>query len=362
MKRRYYLGTIAAAALAGCSELQPEEAPEETPEPEPSPEETPESEPAPDETPAPDDPEPTPEDEPPSDAEQFAESRIQSGDEQLREALSAYADAGNSESFLDVRASTTGFRWVPVYRHVQAANEQFARAANRGTAAQRTRVDTLRRVGALLTEMARTQERVATAFESFGDIVVAHQGDTVSPVAWRRLDERMATIDTRFDRLTDAGDPSDADASDHVSADELANKTDQLAAERDAFHRLLDARETYTQAHDDWIRGERLYRRRSWTSAEQRFDQAASAFEDASERLAADPVDDRRFDTRYQTFVRMAEALAEAATEYGASAAAYRDRDTETGDGRRRDGRRILRNEDVIDGLPSVRRLEAFEP
>ncbi|MES3517908.1 MAG: hypothetical protein PPP58_09620 [Natronomonas sp.] len=367
MRRRHYLGALAAVAVAGCAEEERPivgEGSDPDPEPEPEAEEPqPEAEAEP---PAEDELEPEDETEPPeeepTESERFAEERIDGGDERLQEALVAYADSGGAESFLDVRASVVGFRWVPVSRQVREANELFDRAANRANAEQRNRISRLRRVGAMITASARTQERLGESFEAFGDVVVAHQGDVVSPVAWRRLRERMDDVTTRLESLAAAGDPADAEASTRVSESELGAKIDQLNRDADAFRRLLDAREPFSEGHDRWIRAEGLYRRRSWISAEQRFDQSVTAFRTAVDRLDADPVGDRRLDSRYQTFRRMAEALADAGSEYGPSAAAYADRNPEAGDERRRAGRRILRNEDAVDGMPSVRRLESFEP
>ncbi len=366
MRRRHYLGALTAAAVAGCSDIG-DPAPEETPEPEPETETPAETEPPADEEPT-DEPEADPDraepegDTEPTESEQFAAERIENGDEHLLRALSVYADSGAAASFLDIGVSVTGFRWVPVSREVRAANEAFDRAANRANTEQRGQIDRLRRVGAMLVAAARTQERLGEAFVAFGDVVVAHQGDTVSPVAWRRLRERLEAVETRLEALADAGDPDDAEASAHVSAADLQSKTDQLTAAAEGFQRLLDAREPFTEGHDRWIRAEGLYRRRSWASAENRFEQAVSGFRTAVDRLAADPIGDDRFDARYRTLRRIAESLADAADEYGPSAAAYGDSDSETGDDRRRAGRRILRNEDAIDGMPSVRRLEAFEP
>lgn len=351
MRRRNYLGALAVAAVAGClDDDQPEPAETET---ETEPETEPEA------------PEPEAETETEqelSESEQIAADRIAEGDERLGEALTIYADSHNVDSFLAVRASVTEFRWVPVAREVRAANEAFDRASRRANDEQQRQINRLRRVGQLIREAARTQESLGVAFRIFGDIVVAHQGDTVSPVAWRRLRDQQEIVTRRLDAVEAAGNAADAEASAYITVEEYETKLTQQQQETDTFQRLLDGRTAFTDGHNNWLQGVSRYRNRNWSAAESRFSQAATNFENALGAFGEDSVDDTRFDRRLQTFHRMAESLGDAAVEYSESAAAYDDRNAETGDDRRRAGRRILRNEDAVAEIPSVIRLETFVP
>lgn len=359
MDRRNYLAVVATAAVAGCTDAQPGEDPTEN-ETEPDadsepPTTEPESEPEPELESPPDD------EAEPDEREQFASQQIEAGDTLLDEALTVYAEAVDGESFLDVRASTT-FKWVTVSRRVAAANDAFDHAHQFATDSQRDRITRLRRVGAMIRASARTQESLGNVFPVFGDVIVAHQGDTVSPVAWRTFRDRLDLVTTRLDAVTAAGSASDAEASEALTVEAYEQKVDQLQAEHDAFQRVLDARDSFSVGHDKWLRAEWQYRNQSWSTASQRFDEAVTNFDTAVEKLARDAVGDERFDRRYRTFRQIADSLSEAAVEYRESATAYNNRNRQEGDDRRRAGRRILRNEDAIDTMPSVRRLELFEP
>lgn len=359
MRRRNYLGALAVAAVAGCLDAEPaEEAPAEESEPEPEPE----SEPA-------DDPEAEPEsefepdeDSELSESEQRAQQRIEEADALLGEALSVYAEINGAESFLDVRGSRTEIRWAPVANRIRAANDLLDRIEWRANDTQQRRINRLRRLGSMIRESARTQQSLGIAFRIFGDVVIAHQGDTVSPVAWRRFRAQLSDLTDRLNGVETAGQPSDAEASEHITPEAYAEKVTQLETESDALQRVLAARESFVAGHTNWIRGARNYQNEAWSSAASRLSLTATNFDDALTELGDDTVGDDRFDRRLQTFNRIAGALSEAAVEYSESAAAYDRRDTEEGDARRRAGRRILRNEDAIDTMPSVLRLELFVP
>ncbi|SNR60200.1 hypothetical protein [Halorubrum vacuolatum] len=377
MDRRAYLGVVAAGVLAGCGDIDP---PAEDTDDGADPaddEDTPPEEPADDEATPDDEEEPADDEAEHDDAdepeltedERVALERLEEGDSLLGEALELYAESGNADSFLDVRASATRFRWVPIARSVREANDRFDRAAEPANSDQRARIDDLRDVGEFIRESARTQAKVGPAFEAFREVLIAHQGDSISTVTWNRFQDRVEAADERMESLSSVSDPEVADASEQLTVEEYAGKVDQLAAERDALVAVADERRPFTEGHRAWIDAERAYRSRSWSRAAREFERATDRFESVAERLERDPVDHEPFDRVYQTFRTIAGTLADAAIEYEASARAYeqwargrnRAENREEGDERRRAGRRILRDEDVVTDIPSVRRLENYE-
>ena len=384
MDRRGYLGAVVAGALAGCGDLDRDDESDPTPTDSPSDDETStpdDGTPIPDDDTSDDAPAEDADDETPEDDaseeedpeltedERIALERLEEGEALLGEALQIYAESGNADSFLDVRASATRFRWVPTANRVRDANERFDRAERRANDDQRARIADLRNVGAFVRESARTQAAVGPAFEAFREVLIAHEGDTISTVAWNRLRDRVEATDGRMEALSSVSDPDAADASERLSAAEYAEKVEQLGAERDALVALVDERRPFTEGHRPWIEAEQAYRRGSWSRAAREFELAWERLGPVAKRLNRDPVDHEPFDRPYRTIRTIAGTLADAAVEYEASARAYeewdrgrnREQNREEGDERRRTGRRILRDEDAVTEIPSVRRLENYD-
>lgn len=270
---------------------------------------------------------------------------------------------------LDVRSSTTRFSWVPTSRRVREASEQFDQAHARANESQRERIETLRNVGQFIRESARTQTELGATFETFGDIIIAHQSDSISTSLWTRLQDRRERTTGRLEPLLALSNPEAAEASEHLSVEEYRSKVDQLEAEHDSLQQVTEVRRSVIDGHRSWLDAEWAYRNQRWETARTQFENAKETLRTAADRLERDPVDDTRFDQRYRTLRRFTGVLSDAAAEYEASAIAYREwsrgrnrqQNREEGDERRRAGRRILRDEDAVTEIPSVRRLENYD-
>ncbi len=358
MHRRRALAVLAGATIAGCSEpIGPDAVSPDT-------DETPTDSPNDTDTPPDDPPEEPPDPEPEeelTDAERAAQEAIEAGDALLAEALNTYAAEGNGDSFLSVRASTIDVRWVPTARHIRAANAEFDRAHRQANEQQREQIAALRSIGTFLRTAVRAQEPLGDAYEALGDVLIAHQGDTISTVSWRRLTERIATAEGALATVFEAADPEAATASTALSVAAYEQKLAQFEAERAAFRRIRDCQDDYRAGHSAWLSGERQYTRRYWNDAERHFTTTTDRFGAAAATLAGPAVDDERFDRRLDTLRNIAVTLADASVAYRDSAVAYNERDRETGDERRRAGRRILRGSDAVAEMPSVRRIEDYD-
>lgn len=370
MNRRQYLCTAAVGAVAGC--LDPTDEPEgdsgdESPE-EPSEEEPPEEQLETNRS-TDEDPEPEAETEELTESQQRAQNRIEQADELLGEALEGYAENSSGDSILEVRASTTSFSWVPVGQLVREANDLLDRAATWATQDQQRRISSLRNVGAFIRESARTQSQLGETFESLDEVLVAHQDDTLSTVLWRQFQEQVEMTTQRIEEVRDLRDPDAAAHSSYLSVEQYQEKIAQFDAEHSAFKQVADVQQPFLTGHQAWIDAERAYRNRRWSAARNHFATARQQFTTAADQLTGEPVGDEQFDRRYQGFARFAETLADTSAAYEASSDAYqkwtlgqnRDANREAGDEHRRAGRRILRNEDTITDVPSVRRLEDYQ-
>ncbi|MFB6201895.1 MAG: hypothetical protein ABEI98_07775 [Halorhabdus sp.] len=275
MRRRQYLGALAALGLAGCSGSGEDTTPTATSTATPPDTAT---------TTPTDTPTDTPTETPTPDRGAAARPHVRQARRTLSEAYAGYVSQGDSEALTGVTAATQSFEMQPVTEHFEAFDRAVREARASGpTDAQAAVIDDLVAVKNFLADAATVQNDVGTAHTRLdavpGSFFAQDMFDLRNNLdTAARFRSDGATV---LAERTNQFDPAAADAFPPTSPDALRAKIEQFRQELATVQAIVHGFRPAMGAVDSFAEGNDRYDMERYSVANNSYTEAASGFNEA---------------------------------------------------------------------------------